>query len=59
MSDNVSLNSIKTLVLRPEHVAYILNMLSECKFKDVRLIIADIMGQLKEQEGGRGTGGSD
>lgn len=55
MSDSVRLDSVKTISLKPEHLVFILNMLSECKFKDVRLIITDIMGQLQAQEGVNGT----
>jgi hypothetical protein len=46
----IKLTGPKTLVLPSPAVAYILDKLSECPFKEVRQLIDDIFGQLKMQE---------
>jgi hypothetical protein len=46
----VKLTGPKTLVLPSPAVAYILDKLSECPFKEVNQLINDIFSQLKSQE---------
>lgn len=46
----IKLTGPKTLVLPSPAVAYILDKLSECPFKDVNQLIQDIFTQLKQQE---------
>lgn len=46
----------KTLVLKDTHVAYILDVLSNCAWKMANPIISDIMNQLKESEGKEDAG---
>lgn len=49
--NEVKLNGPKTLVLQPQAIAYVLDLLTSRPFKEVNGLISDLMAQLKAQEG--------